>query len=300
MADHTSITDTTPQPILETPSAEPKRLSRLERREVNLRHIRETILESFAAHDSRMCALSRKPPRARRICQIILHGPHSDGAAMVAVDEPYTLIVTSNRIPAKAEEWRAGTMATLTERLGMPVHITLMKQGRFLDHCKAVTPFYEALSIAHETLYPNEGQEGGPDGSPEDTPKTPEEIPEETPEEKPASEKASQEAPAEDAIPDGWQTEHEVQLYQEIHRRAGLKKIARKLDRSYLPDEQTLLAMEEPICQLMGGAVLLRDVALAAVHDIEPRGSGLNFLSCALSREAEAVYRLYTGYRPGY
>ncbi len=298
MADHTFSTQETPQPILETPPEEPvrsnrpKRLTREQQRAVNLRHIRETILETFAAHDSRMRALSRKPPRTRRICQIILHGAHSDGAAMVAVDEPYTLIVTSNRIPAKAEEWRAGVMATLTERLGMPVHITLMKQGRFLDHVKSVTPFYEALSINHETLYPNEGQEGEPDGSLEDTPKTPEETP--------ASEPAPEEAPAEDTIPDGWQTEHEVQLYKEMHRRAGLKKIARKLDRSYLPDEQTLLAMEEPICQLMGGAVLLRDVALAAVHDIEPRGSGLNFLSCALSREAEAVYRLYTGYRPGY
>ncbi len=161
MADHTSSTQETPQPTVETPeqsptaaSDEPRRLNREERREVNLRHMRETILETFAAHDNRMRALSRKPPRTRRICQIILHGPHSDVGAMVARDEPYTLIVTSNRIPAKAEEWRAGTMATLTERLGMPVHITLMKQGRFLAHVKAVSPFYEALSINHETLYP--------------------------------------------------------------------------------------------------------------------------------------------------
>lgn len=91
-----------------------------------------------------------------------------------------------------------------------------------------------------------------------------------------------------------------MELYKAIHRRAGQKKAARALGKACPPDIETLLAMEESICHLMGGAVLLRDVGLAAVHNIEPRGSGLNFLSHAIEREAEAVYRLYTGYRPKY
>ncbi len=293
MADHTSSTQETSQPIPETPepaleqspaaaSDEPRRLNREERREVNLSHIRETILETFAAHDNRMRALSRKPPRTRRICQIILHGAHSDAGAMVAVDEPYTLIVTSNRIPAKAEEWRAGVMATLTERLGMPVHITLMKQGRFLDHVKTVSPFYEALSINHETLYPPPEPHEDPDPVEDEGPQA---SAEET--ESASKEPASKEPTIKNR---NWWDAPDMRGYKAAYDR----------EHGGLSTDDIMMDMEEPIVRLNDAAVLLTDLAYGGMHDVPPRAKGLDFIAQALTRDARLLYRLYNGRAPNY
>lgn len=63
------------------------------------------------------------------------------------------------------------------------------------------------------------------------------------------------------------------------------------------PDRDAAFAMEEPINRLMGAAVLFYDYATAldAVGE-EARAIGLVFLSKALKREADRVYRLYFGH----
>ena len=180
MADHTSNTEETPEPTVETSSAPaPEGTGN-----PVLADITGTILDSFTAHDNRLRAAGKRPPRvARRIRRIILRGGHAHRAA----DEPWRLIVAVNRLPVEAEAWRTGVMATLTERLGVPVHITLMKAQWLLHRHPALRPFHAALDASHELLYAAgdapatataaaETAEAVPGGEPEapETPETPE------------------------------------------------------------------------------------------------------------------------------
>ena len=302
MADHTSNTQETPEPTTETSSApvaaeplpseteppeaapeEPKRLSRQERRAVNLRQITETILESFKAHDNHMRARSKKPPKvARRICQIILHGPHSDGEAIVAVDEPYTLIVTANRMPVRAEEWRAGVMATLSERLGLPVHVTLMKEKRFLAHCREFTPFYQALAVSHDTLYPQ---------------REPEEVSLEVPLEVLAKTAETVGGNL------GRRLEDDIlltRLLDDPDVRQLCEVLAREKKPDGYPDEHSVQMMEEPIRHITRAGSLLRDLVSGGHrHDSASLSvMGLGFIAHALTRETDILYRLYHGKAP--
>lgn len=64
-----------------------------------------------------------------------------------------------------------------------------------------------------------------------------------------------------------------------------------------LPDEAAMDAMEEPIARMLGAAYLFQDLALG-IGDAGVRRRGLDFLSGAIHREAERLFRLYHGRRP--
>ena len=63
------------------------------------------------------------------------------------------------------------------------------------------------------------------------------------------------------------------------------------------PDRNAIFAMEEPMSRLMGAAILFNDHA-TAMETIgeDPRAIGFSFLSDAMRREMDRVYRLYFGH----
>ena len=65
-----------------------------------------------------------------------------------------------------------------------------------------------------------------------------------------------------------------------------------------LPDADALEAMHEPLRRVMEGAMLFYDLAWAVDWSAEIRREGLVFLTAALQREAERLYRLYHGSQP--
>ena len=82
----------------------------------------------------------------------------------------------------------------------------------------------------------------------------------------------------------------EVALYRAVRRRGKTP--------GGLPDRKALLAMEEPVTRLMGASVLFYDLATAVETAADLRPMGLIFLSFAMKREAERLYRLYHGHKP--
>lgn len=63
------------------------------------------------------------------------------------------------------------------------------------------------------------------------------------------------------------------------------------------PDSEAISAMEEPMYRVMGAAELFYDYATALTYGQEEAPSiGLVFLSAAMKREADRVYRLYFGH----
>lgn len=63
------------------------------------------------------------------------------------------------------------------------------------------------------------------------------------------------------------------------------------------PDKEAISAMEEPMYRVMGAAALFYDYATALTYGQEEAPAiGLVFLSQAVKREADRVYRLYFGH----
>ena len=182
-------------------------------------------------------------------------------------------------------------LRTLARKTGFSaIKLDYWEMGRMTIPLDAILRIAGVLKVSHERLLTM------PQGIAEETPAaTAEETPGETaePEDKPKA-----------AIADGWKKEPEVELYRAIHRRAAQQAAARKEGKPCPPDRESLMAMEEPLCRLMRGTVLLHDVARAGGSNGGsnggPRRSGLDFLAGAISREAEAIYRLYTGYATYY
>jgi len=66
-----------------------------------------------------------------------------------------------------------------------------------------------------------------------------------------------------------------------------------------IPDGETIFAMKEPLRRLVGGCMLLRDLAAALHRNREAaRPQGLLFLSNAIEHEAMDLHRLYHGHPP--
>ena len=82
----------------------------------------------------------------------------------------------------------------------------------------------------------------------------------------------------------------EVALFKAVRRREKAP--------GGLPDRKALLAMEEPVTRLMGASVLFYDLATAVETAADLRPMGLVFLSYAMKREAERLFRLYHGAPP--
>ncbi len=288
MADTRLSTDNTPQPIQETSNPTPTLTAKSNR---ILAAITETILESFRAHDNRMRAAGKRPPKvARRIRRIILRSPLAHRSAP---DEPYRLIVAVNRLPVQAEAWRAGVTATLTERLGVPVHITLIKAQWLLRQHPALRPFFQAMDASHELLYADDGNHPAPEAVMEDS---------------------SEGTPGggQDGGPDNrhdepdlnaihrdekrWWGELEMHLYDKVKAREEERAAKPAPGGSGLPGPSVMLAMEEPLYRLTCASVLLRDLAYIGLEtDDTPRAMGLHFFAHALTRETDVLYRLYHG-----
>lgn len=91
--------------------------------------------------------------------------------------------------------------------------------------------------------------------------------------------------------PGSWHEDLEVQIYQAVKRRGDAP--------GGMPDASTMLAMEEPLLRVVRASILFYDLA-TGVDDQGLHVSGLIFLSQALKREAERLYRLYSGHHPEY
>ena len=70
------------------------------------------------------------------------------------------------------------------------------------------------------------------------------------------------------------------------------------------PGDDAVQAMEQPVGRLMGAASLLDDLMILSARtrflEEELRPIGLMFLTGAMLREAERLYRLYFGKPPDY
>ena len=76
--------------------------------------------------------------------------------------------------------------------------------------------------------------------------------------------------------------------------------VARAARPGGFPDGAAVFAMEEPLSQLFGAVVLFRDLAAAVDGPEDVRPAALVFLSSAMCREVERLYRLYSGRAPEY
>ena len=94
--------------------------------------------------------------------------------------------------------------------------------------------------------------------------------------------------PFEDMEIDDW----EVKIHQAVMRRE--KKPGRH------PDTDALHAMEEVLARLTGACVLLENFTTNAGFDGEIEAMGMQFLSDAMMREADRLFRLYHGHGPNY
>ena len=92
----------------------------------------------------------------------------------------------------------------------------------------------------------------------------------------------------EDMDIDDW----EVKLYQAVVRR-------QKRPGGH-PDTDALRAMETVVARLTGACVLLENFATNASFDGEIEAMGMQFLSGAMMREADRLFRLYHGHGPKY
>ena len=84
----------------------------------------------------------------------------------------------------------------------------------------------------------------------------------------------------------------EVQIHQAVVRRE--KKPGRH------PDTDDLHAMEEVLARLTAACVLFENFTTNAGFDGEIEAMGMQFLSGAMMREADRLFRLYHGHGPKY
>ena len=84
----------------------------------------------------------------------------------------------------------------------------------------------------------------------------------------------------------------EVKLYQAVVRR-------QKSPFGH-PDTDALRAMETVVARLTGACVLLENFTTNAGFDGEIEAMGMQFLSDAMMREADRLFRLYHGRGPKY
>ena len=102
------------------------------------------------------------------------------------------------------------------------------------------------------------------------------------------AETAPERIPFEDMDIDDWA----VKIYQAVVRRE-------KKGRGH-PDTDDLRAMETVVARLAGACVLFENFTTNAGFDGEIEAMGMQFLSGAMMREADRLFRLYHGHGPKY
>ncbi len=334
MADHTSITDTTPQPTVETPpnqssgsspepappfgTAEPPqaltpyyirgRVNQSlpsDRWKTRLALFTKIILQTFAGHTAKR---HYKPRNQRRIRQIILHGAHADEQMITRKGEPYMMLVTVNKLPHDIDTLLATITAIIHARWGMHVHIHLMRARQFKRGFRRASPFYKALTVCSEVLYSDGGNHPimppvvmaapvlSPGGAGAEAPIMAKVItPDKRPERKPDHPEKEADEPAETPA----ENPDDKKPWWDAPDMRGYKA-AYDREHGGLSTDDIMMDMEEPIVRLNDAAVLLTDLAYGGMHDVPPRAKGLDFIAQALTRDARLLYRLYNGHAPNY